>query len=118
MAPCRIPAFLVITEASTGQGHHLIHTPFTGVDDFFIPPTNLIISHVSSGGCASEIQVLLKSNGTLQLQPQGQFRFAGKTCFVKELGTRSREPSVSSGLKAQPPAHRGDAAEWQEMAEK
>lgn len=39
-----------------------------------------------------------------------KFRFAGKTCFVKELGTRSREPSVSSGLKAQPPAHRGDAA--------
>lgn len=36
----------VITEASTGQGQHLIRTPFAGVDDFFIPPTNLIINHV------------------------------------------------------------------------
>lgn len=35
----------VITEASTGQGQHLLRTPFTGVDDFFIPPTNLIINH-------------------------------------------------------------------------
>ncbi|XP_073077660.1 follistatin-related protein 4 isoform X1 [Manis javanica] len=43
------PSLQVITEASTGQGQHLIHTPFTGVDDFFIPPTNLIISHVRFG---------------------------------------------------------------------
>ncbi|KAM7143012.1 follistatin-related protein 4 [Molossus nigricans] len=39
------PSLQVITEASTGQGQHLIRTPFTGVDDFFIPPTNLIINH-------------------------------------------------------------------------
>lgn len=36
----------VITEASTGQGQHLIRTPFAGVDNFFIPPTNLIINHI------------------------------------------------------------------------
>ncbi|KAB1281702.1 Follistatin-related protein 4 [Camelus dromedarius] len=36
----------VITEASTSQGQHLIRTPFAGVDDFFIPPTNLIINHI------------------------------------------------------------------------
>ncbi|KAM4826751.1 follistatin-related protein 4 [Thomomys bottae] len=39
----------VITEASTGEGQHLIRTPFTGVDDFFIPPTNLIINHIRFG---------------------------------------------------------------------
>uniref|UniRef100_A0A4W2DAJ9 Uncharacterized protein n=1 Tax=Bos indicus x Bos taurus TaxID=30522 RepID=A0A4W2DAJ9_BOBOX len=39
----------VITEASTGQGQRLIRTPFAGVDDFFIPPTNLIINHIRFG---------------------------------------------------------------------
>ncbi|XP_032693538.1 follistatin-related protein 4 isoform X1 [Lontra canadensis] len=43
------PSLQVITEASTAQGQHLIHTPFSGVDDFFIPPTNLIINHVRFG---------------------------------------------------------------------
>ncbi|XP_037657831.1 follistatin-related protein 4 isoform X4 [Choloepus didactylus] len=39
----------VITEASAGQGQHLIRTPFAGMDDFFIPPTNLIINHIRFG---------------------------------------------------------------------
>nr|XP_040129271.1 follistatin-related protein 4 [Ictidomys tridecemlineatus] len=39
----------VITEASAGQGQHLIRTTFAGVDDFFIPPTNLIINHIRFG---------------------------------------------------------------------
>lgn len=39
----------MITEASTSQGQHLIRTPFAGVDDFFIPPTNLIINHIRFG---------------------------------------------------------------------
>ncbi|XP_012506771.1 PREDICTED: follistatin-related protein 4 [Propithecus coquereli] len=43
------PSLQVITEASSGQGQHLIRTPFAGVDDFFIPPTNLIINHVRFG---------------------------------------------------------------------
>ncbi|XP_040832514.1 follistatin-related protein 4 [Ochotona curzoniae] len=43
------PSLQVITEASTGRGQHLIRTPFTGVEDFFIPPTNLIINHVRFG---------------------------------------------------------------------
>ncbi|XP_013363885.1 PREDICTED: follistatin-related protein 4 isoform X2 [Chinchilla lanigera] len=43
------PRLQVITEASTGQGQHLIRTPFSGVDDFFIPPTNLIINHIRFG---------------------------------------------------------------------
>ncbi|KAF3821543.1 hypothetical protein GH733_009585 [Mirounga leonina] len=43
------PSLQVITEASTGQGQHLIRTPFSGVDDFFIPPTNLIINHIRFG---------------------------------------------------------------------
>uniref|UniRef100_A0A8C5VI33 Follistatin like 4 n=2 Tax=Microcebus murinus TaxID=30608 RepID=A0A8C5VI33_MICMU len=43
------PSLQVITEASAGQGQHLIRTPFSGVDDFFIPPTNLIINHVRFG---------------------------------------------------------------------
>lgn len=48
MGPHKDPCSLsqVITEASTGQGQHLIRTPFAGVDDFFIPPTNLIINHI------------------------------------------------------------------------
>ncbi|KAL2299451.1 hypothetical protein Nmel_014107, partial [Mimus melanotis] len=40
----------------TGSASHhrqfqekVIHTPFEGVDDFFIPPTNLIINHVRFG---------------------------------------------------------------------
>ncbi|XP_072813469.1 follistatin-related protein 4 isoform X2 [Vicugna pacos] len=43
------PSLQVITEASTGQGQQLIHTPFAGVDDFFIPSTNLIINHIRFG---------------------------------------------------------------------
>ncbi|XP_027826047.2 follistatin-related protein 4 [Ovis aries] len=43
------PSLQVITEASTGQGQRLIRTPFAGVDDFFIPPTNLIINHIRFG---------------------------------------------------------------------
>ncbi|XP_054550377.1 follistatin-related protein 4 isoform X2 [Talpa occidentalis] len=43
------PSLQVITEASTGQGQHLLRTPFAGVEDFFIPPTNLIINHVRFG---------------------------------------------------------------------
>ncbi|XP_007941942.1 follistatin-related protein 4 [Orycteropus afer afer] len=43
------PSLQVITEASTGQGQHFIRTPFAGVDDFFIPPTNLIINHIRFG---------------------------------------------------------------------
>ncbi|XP_060034066.1 follistatin-related protein 4 isoform X2 [Erinaceus europaeus] len=43
------PSLQVITEASSGQGQHLIRTPFSGVEDFFIPSTNLIINHVRFG---------------------------------------------------------------------
>lgn len=42
------PVYLlqVIPEASAGEEQRVIRTPFKGVDDFFIPPTNLIINHV------------------------------------------------------------------------
>uniref|UniRef100_A0A8C9N7I2 Follistatin like 4 n=1 Tax=Serinus canaria TaxID=9135 RepID=A0A8C9N7I2_SERCA len=43
------PTLQVIPEASTAEDPHVIHTPFEGVDDFFIPPTNLIINHVRFG---------------------------------------------------------------------
>ncbi|NXR45823.1 FSTL4 protein, partial [Hippolais icterina] len=43
------PSLQVIPEASTGEDPRVIHTPFEGVDDFFIPPTNLIINHVRFG---------------------------------------------------------------------
>ncbi|XP_027755618.1 follistatin-related protein 4-like isoform X2 [Empidonax traillii] len=39
----------VIPEASTGEDPRVIRTPFQGVEDFFIPPTNLIINHVRFG---------------------------------------------------------------------
>ncbi|NXP28132.1 FSTL4 protein, partial [Scytalopus superciliaris] len=39
----------VIPEASAAQDPHLVRTPFEGVEDFFIPPTNLIINHVRFG---------------------------------------------------------------------
>ncbi|NXK47271.1 FSTL4 protein, partial [Chauna torquata] len=43
------PTLQVIPEASAGEYQHIIRTPFEGVDDFFIPPTNLIINHVRFG---------------------------------------------------------------------
>ncbi|KAM6408404.1 follistatin-related protein 4 [Rhynochetos jubatus] len=43
------PTLQVIPEASTGEDQHVIRTPFEGVVDFFIPPTNLIINHVRFG---------------------------------------------------------------------
>uniref|UniRef100_A0A8D0F406 Follistatin like 4 n=1 Tax=Strix occidentalis caurina TaxID=311401 RepID=A0A8D0F406_STROC len=43
------PTLQVIPESSTGEDQHVIRTPFEGVDDFFIPPTNLIINHVRFG---------------------------------------------------------------------
>lgn len=36
----------VIPQASVGEVHHTIRTTFQRVNDFFIPPTNLIITHV------------------------------------------------------------------------
>lgn len=38
--------FQVIPQASVGEVHHTIRTSFQRVSDFFIPPTNLIITHV------------------------------------------------------------------------
>ncbi|XP_025974067.2 follistatin-related protein 4 isoform X1 [Dromaius novaehollandiae] len=43
------PTLQVIPEASAGEDQHVVRTPFEGVDDFFIPPTNLIINHVRFG---------------------------------------------------------------------
>ncbi|XP_069725484.1 follistatin-related protein 4 isoform X3 [Phaenicophaeus curvirostris] len=43
------PTLQVIPEASAGEDPHVIRTPFEGVGDFFIPPTNLIINHVRFG---------------------------------------------------------------------
>lgn len=36
----------VIPQASVGEVHHAVRTTFQRVSDFFIPPTNLIITHV------------------------------------------------------------------------
>ncbi|XP_069508640.1 follistatin-related protein 4 isoform X2 [Ambystoma mexicanum] len=43
------PALQVIPEASGGENQLVIRTAFEGVDDFFIPPTNLIINHIRFG---------------------------------------------------------------------
>ncbi|NWU89145.1 FSTL4 protein, partial [Upupa epops] len=43
------PSLQVIPEASTAEDQRVIRTPFEGVGDFFIPPTNLIINHVRFG---------------------------------------------------------------------
>ncbi|XP_049597901.1 follistatin-related protein 4 [Syngnathus scovelli] len=40
------PTLQVIPQASMGEVHHAIRTSFQRVSDFFIPPTNLIITHV------------------------------------------------------------------------
>ncbi|XP_022618256.1 follistatin-related protein 4 [Seriola dumerili] len=40
------PTLQVILQASVGEVHHAIRTTFQRVNDFFIPPTNLIITHV------------------------------------------------------------------------
>ncbi|NXF98882.1 FSTL4 protein, partial [Sakesphorus luctuosus] len=39
----------VIPEASAAEEPHVVRAPFHGVEDFFIPPTNLIINHVRFG---------------------------------------------------------------------
>ncbi|XP_026051244.1 follistatin-related protein 4-like [Carassius auratus] len=39
----------VITSASAVEQRQIIHTPFEGVEDFYIPPTNLVITHVRFG---------------------------------------------------------------------
>lgn len=36
----------VITSASAVEQRQIVHTPFERVQDFYIPPTNLIITHV------------------------------------------------------------------------
>ncbi|KAM4678004.1 follistatin-related protein 4 [Discoglossus pictus] len=43
------PTLQVITEASSGETQRIIRTTFKDVDDFFIPPTNLIINHIRFG---------------------------------------------------------------------
>lgn len=41
-----VSIFEVITSASAVEQRQIIHTPFERVEDFYIPPTNLIITHV------------------------------------------------------------------------
>uniref|UniRef100_A0A8C6X8G2 Follistatin like 4 n=1 Tax=Naja naja TaxID=35670 RepID=A0A8C6X8G2_NAJNA len=43
------PTLQVISEASTGENQHIIGTHLSGMDDYFIPPTNLIINHIRFG---------------------------------------------------------------------
>ncbi|KAJ8266883.1 hypothetical protein GJAV_G00135770 [Gymnothorax javanicus] len=43
------PSLQVVTQASVGEEHHVIRTQFRRVSDFFIPPTNPIITHVRFG---------------------------------------------------------------------
>ncbi|XP_043925100.1 follistatin-related protein 4 isoform X2 [Protopterus annectens] len=43
------PTLQVIPEASGGENHHAADTPFGTVENFFIPPTNLIINHIRFG---------------------------------------------------------------------
>uniref|UniRef100_A0A8D0DWT6 Follistatin like 4 n=1 Tax=Salvator merianae TaxID=96440 RepID=A0A8D0DWT6_SALMN len=43
------PTLQVITEASTRENQHIIHTHLDGMDDYFIPHTNLIINHIRFG---------------------------------------------------------------------
>ncbi|XP_054833673.1 follistatin-related protein 4 [Eublepharis macularius] len=43
------PTLQVIPEASTGENLHIIHTHLDGMDDYFIPTTNLIINHIRFG---------------------------------------------------------------------
>ncbi|KAJ7426955.1 Follistatin-related protein 4 [Willisornis vidua] len=69
----------VIPEASAAEEPHVVRAPFHGVEDFFIPPTNLIINHVRFGFIFNtsrpavhkidlETVTVLK---TLSLRPQG-----------------------------------------------
>ncbi|KAJ8347972.1 hypothetical protein SKAU_G00265610 [Synaphobranchus kaupii] len=43
------PSLQVVSQASVGEEHHVIRTQFRRVNDFFIPPTNLIITHIRFG---------------------------------------------------------------------
>ncbi|XP_041078756.1 follistatin-related protein 5-like isoform X2 [Polyodon spathula] len=43
------PTLQVIPQSSGGEEHRITHTPFERVENFFIPPTNLIITHVRFG---------------------------------------------------------------------
>ncbi|KAG2455849.1 FSTL5 protein, partial [Polypterus senegalus] len=43
------PTLQMISQASGGEEHQITHSPFERVDDFFIPSTNLIITHVRFG---------------------------------------------------------------------
>nr|XP_056720209.1 follistatin-related protein 4 isoform X1 [Euleptes europaea] len=43
------PKLQVIPEASTGENLHIIRTHLDGMDDYFIPTTNLIINHIRFG---------------------------------------------------------------------
>lgn len=43
------PTLQVIPQASVGELHHTFRTQFQRVEDFYIPPTNLIITHIRFG---------------------------------------------------------------------
>uniref|UniRef100_H0X2T8 Follistatin like 4 n=1 Tax=Otolemur garnettii TaxID=30611 RepID=H0X2T8_OTOGA len=97
----------VITEASTGQGQHLIRTPFAGVDDFFIPPTNLIINHIRFGFILNksgpavhkvdlETLLLLKTIGLQQhsCMPQAMAHTHRGGYFFVQCGQDSSAPTT------------------------
>ncbi|XP_042326411.1 follistatin-related protein 5 isoform X3 [Sceloporus undulatus] len=59
------PTLQVITQASGSVSHHTIHTQpvgkqFDRVDDFFIPSTNLLITHIRFGFILHEAEPLLQ----------------------------------------------------------
>ncbi|KAB0385424.1 hypothetical protein FD755_000380 [Muntiacus reevesi] len=79
------PSLQVITEASTGQGQRLIRTPFAGVDDFFIPPTNLIINHIRFGFIFNKSDPAIHKVDLETLMPLKTIRLQSHGCLPQAM---------------------------------
>ncbi|KAB0357171.1 hypothetical protein FD754_001327, partial [Muntiacus muntjak] len=79
------PSLQVITEASTGHGQRLIRTPFAGVDDFFIPPTNLIINHIRFGFIFNKSDPAIHKVDLETLMPLKTIRLQSHGCLPQAM---------------------------------
>ncbi|XP_073429884.1 follistatin-related protein 4-like [Dendrobates tinctorius] len=79
------PSLQVISEASTGESHHIIRTDFEEVDDLFIPPTNLIINHIRFGFIFNKSKPLIHKIDLETVTQIKTISFKNSSCIPKNM---------------------------------
>ncbi|OCT86309.1 hypothetical protein XELAEV_18020001mg [Xenopus laevis] len=79
------PTLQVIPDASTGENLHVIRTTFENVDDFFIPPTNLIINHIRFGFLFNKSRPAIHKIDLETVKPIKTISFTNFSCIPENM---------------------------------